>query len=108
MLGNGIYGRSNSDVVKLLGQRFRQYRITMQLKQVDVAKKAGVSVFTLSQFENGRSSNIAMANMVALMRAIGMLENVDALLPELPMSPYELEKQQKKERKRVRNEKQPG
>lgn len=105
MIRSEIYGQSNSDIVRLLGRRFRQYRIAMQMKQSEVAQKAGLSVFTLSQFENGRSSNITMANLVALLRMIGLLENVDQLLPELPMSPYELERIQKKERQRVRNEK---
>ena len=105
MIRNEIYGQSNSDVVRLLGRRFRQYRIAMQLKQTEVAKRAGVSVFTLSQFENGRSCNITMTNLVALLRTIGMLENVETLLPELPVSPYELERQQKNEKQRVRNEK---
>ena len=105
MIRSEIYGQSNSDIVRLLGLRFRQYRIAMQMKQSEVAQKAGLSVFTLSQFENGRSSNITMANLAALLRIIGLLENVDQLLPELPMSPYELERIQKKERKRVRNEK---
>ena len=105
MIRNEIYGQSNSDVVRLLGQRFRQYRIAMQLKQTEVAKRAGVSVFTLSQFENGRSCNITMTNLVALLRTIGMLENVETVLPELPVSPYELERQQKNEKQRVRNEK---
>ena len=105
MIRSEIYGQSNSDIVRLLGRRFRQYRIAMQMKQSEVAQKAGLSVFTLSQFENGRSSNITMANLVALLRMIGLLEHVDQLLPELPMSPYELERIQKKERQRVRNEK---
>lgn len=105
MIEQDIYGRSNSDIVRLIGQRFRQYRIAMQMKQSDIAKKAGVSVFTISQFETGRSCNITMSNLVALLRVIGMLGNLDQLLPELPMSPYELEKIQLKEKKRVRNEK---
>lgn len=105
MIRSEIYGQSNSDIVRQLGRRFRQYRIAMQMKQSEVAQKAGLSIFTLSQFENGRSSNITMANLAALLRIIGLLENVDQLLPELPVSPYELERIQKKERKRVRNEK---
>ena len=105
MIRSEIYGQSNSDIVRLLGRRFRQYRIAMQMKQSEVAQKAGLSVFTLSHFENGLSSNITMANLVALLRILGLLENVEQLLPELPMSPYELERIQKKERLRVRNEK---
>lgn len=105
MIEREVYGQSNSDIVRQLGQRFKQYRIAMQLKQTDVAQQAGVSVFTLSQFETGRSCNITMTNLVALLRVIGKLGNIDQLLPELPLSPYELEKIQRKEQKRVRHEK---
>lgn len=100
-----LYGLSNSDLVRLLGQRYRQYRISRQMKQTDVARQAGVSVFTLSQFENGKAANITLTNLIALLRAIEMLDGIEELLPELPMSPYELEKIRKKEKQRVRDEK---
>lgn len=105
MLNRELYGLSNSDIVRRLGRRYRQYRISSRMKQADVARQAGVSVFTLSQFENGRAGNITLTNLIALLRAIEALDGVDELLPELPMSPYELEKIQKKEKQRVRDEK---
>lgn len=74
-----IYEKSNPDFVLELGQRLREYRLMSRMTQKDVSEQAGVSVFTIRAFENGRAMNITMGNFIALLRAIGYLEEIEKL-----------------------------
>ena len=49
----GIEAKSNAEIISELGGRFKEYRLFCDLTQKEVAEKAGVSVFTISQFEKG-------------------------------------------------------
>ncbi len=82
-----FYENSGSDIIRQLGIRYSQYRKRMRYTQKQVAEKSGLSVFTISSFENGASTGITMASFIKLLRAIDSLEEIDKLLPELPASP---------------------
>ncbi|MCS2502393.1 XRE family transcriptional regulator [Bacteroides ovatus] len=69
----------------------------------EAAEQAGVSLVTLRQFENGNACNINMGNFLALLRVADCLEQMDELLPEIPVSAYVLEEMKSKKPKRVRH-----
>lgn len=95
---------SNPEIVRLLGQRYREYRLRVGLTQKEVAGKSNVTVTTIHKFESGASTDISFSTLASLLRAIGLLQNVDELLPDLFPSPYLVGK--KNERKqRVRHKK---
>ena len=100
---NELYGRTNSELIMELGSRFRDYRITCRMTQKEVSEHAGVSLFTVKAFESGRACNITMNSFIALLRAIGFLDEIVKILPELPPTPEMIEKMNKKKPKRVRN-----
>lgn len=104
MISN-ITGMSNSEIIMELGRRFKEYRLSYQLTQKEVAEKAGISLITVRQFENGKAYNITMGNFLALLRVLDCLEQVNGLLPEIPMSSYVMEQIIKKKTKRVRHAK---
>jgi len=79
---------TNTQILRLLGPRFRSYRIAANITQKEMAKHAGISEATLRKFENGRSDNINMTNFMSLLRQIGKINLLDELLPEMPDSPY--------------------
>ena len=92
IIDNDIYGMSNSDIISKLGMRFKEYRIRLRMTQQEVAKKAGVSIFLISQFESGNSNNITMGSFLSLLRSIGFLTEIQKILPEIPPSPEEIER----------------
>lgn len=94
---------SNPEIVMELGRRFKKYRLAGNLTQEEVAEKAGVSLVTVRQFENGKSYNINMGNFLSLLRVVDALEQMDGLLPEIPVSAYEWEKIVGKKAKRIRH-----
>jgi transcriptional regulator with XRE-family HTH domain len=92
---------SNAELVAMLGERYKDYRIRMGKSQKEVAEFSGVSVFTVSQFENGSARNITLDSLFRMLRSIGMIEAVDKLLEPLPPSPIVLAKLNKERRERV-------
>lgn len=82
-----LYEQSGSEIIRQLGRRFGDYRKRMGYTQKEVSLKSGLSVFTISSFENGSSIGITLSSLIKLLRAIDCLEEIEKLLPELPVSP---------------------
>lgn len=79
---------STPELIRLIGQRFRDYRLRVNMTQKEVAEKAGLSVITVSKFEGGQSINLSISSLAMMLRAIGCIDKLAELLPELPPSPY--------------------
>ena len=97
-----IYTFSNAELVSMLGRRFKDYRIRCRLTQKELAEITGVSVPTIRNFENGKSYNVSLHVLLSLMRAVGQLEQIESVLPELPVSPKDIY-EKKKTPKRVKH-----
>jgi len=93
---SGLYEQSGSEIIQQLGKRFSDYRKRMGYTQKEVSGKSGLSVFTISSFENGSSTGVTVASFIKLLRAIDSLDEIEKLLPELPESPRILHKKQQK------------
>ena len=94
---------SNPEILSELGRRFKEYRLSNMLTQKEAAEKAGVSLITLRQFENGKSYNINMGNFLALLRIVDCLDQVNELLPEIPLSAYAMDRLFGNKPKRIRH-----
>lgn len=105
MEDNNLLASSNSQIIMQLGGRFKDYRLACRLTQQEAADKAGMSVVTLRQFENGKIYNITMGNFLGLLRAVNCLDQIKELLPEIPLSPYTLQKINEKRPKRIKHAK---
>jgi len=96
MIFHEINEKSGSDLIQELGKRYSDYRKRMGYTQKAVAEKSGISVFTVSSFENGSSTGITLATFIKLLRAIDYLDEIEKLLPELPESPRAIFQRQSK------------
>lgn len=97
------YEYSTPELVRLLGRRFREFRMQADLTQKDVAHQTGLTVATIYKFEKGVATNISLGTFLLLLKSIGQIDAIDNVLPELPESPY-LYKQEKKVQ-RIRHKK---
>ncbi len=91
-----LYGKAGSEIIRELGRKYSNYRKRMGFTQKEVAGKSGLSIFTISSFENGSATGITLASFIKLLRAIDNLEEINKLLPELPESPRTLYMKQNK------------
>lgn len=82
------YEYSIPELIKLLGARFKDYRLRSNMTQKDVAEQSGVSISTITKFENGTTGSMSLGTFLLLMKAIGQIEGLDEMMPELPESAY--------------------
>ena len=57
------------------------------MTQKEVAERAGLSVVTVYKFESGAANNLSLGTFLLLLKAVGWIEALDELMPELPPSP---------------------
>lgn len=96
------YEYSIPELVQLLGSRFRDYRLRTAMTQKDVAEQTGLTINTIHKFENGKALNLSLGTFLLLMKAIGCINGIDQLLPELPPSAF-LVKDDGKKIQRIRH-----
>ena len=93
---------TNQDIIELLSRRIKEYRLAARISQKEMAEKSGISLATISHFEQGVSKNLTLNNLISILRVIGMEQRLNDLLPELPMPPMALKQLNKYIPKRVR------
>jgi transcriptional regulator with XRE-family HTH domain len=82
-----------------LGERLGQARLMRNLTQEDFAMANGLSKRTVERMEAGGS--VQLSSLIRALRALGLLENLDQLIPEAGPSPLAQLKLKKKERHRA-------
>lgn len=92
-------GQSDETVLAELGQRLRRTRLERNLSQVELAEEAGVERKAIQRVEAGES--VRSTSLVRLLRALGLIEALDRLVPEPPASPIELVRLRGKQRQRA-------
>lgn len=92
------YEYSIPELIKLLGARFKEYRLRSNLTQRDVSEQSGITITTIHKFENGLSGNMSLGTFLLLMKAIGQIEGLDNIMPELPVSAYLMKEEKKVQR----------
>ena len=92
-------GMSDAAYLAEVGRRIARYRLNLNLTQAALAIEAGVSAPTVQRLESGRSTQTS--NLIRILRALGLLDNLDALVPEPALSPLELVKQRGRTRQRA-------
>ncbi len=93
---------TNQDIIALLCQRLKEYRLAARISQREMAEKSGVSLTTISHLEQGVNRNITLNNFISLLRVLGLEQRLPELLPELPVPPMALKQMNKYIPKRVR------
>ncbi len=91
----------NTDDVVLaeLGNRLARARLERNMDQRRLAVEAGLSKRTIERLEAGEP--VKMSSFVRVLRALGLLDNLDRLVPEPLPSPIERLKTSGRRRKRA-------
>ena len=77
-----ITGNENEQaILKELGTRIKQYRISLNVTQSNLAEKCGISVSTVVRIENGVDSKFS--NYIKILNGLRLIQNIDILIPEI-------------------------
>lgn len=91
-----LYEYSTPELVRMLGARFKEYRMRCNLTQKEVAELSGIGITTIHKFENGTAGNLSLSTFILLLKVIGRINALDDVLPELPESPYLMRRDNRK------------
>ena len=96
MIMADLYEFSIPEIVRLLGNRFKEYRLRCNLTQKEAAEQSGIGLTTIHKFENGTAGNLSLSTFILLLKVVGQINALDDILPELPESPYLIRRKEKK------------
>jgi len=91
---------TTDEILRELGTRLRGYRLQQNVTTAELARRAGIGVATAARAETGR--NTSMETIVKILRALGRLDALDAILPEPLVSPIQLAARRGRQRRRAR------
>lgn len=86
-------------VLSEVGDRLARHRLDLNLTQAKLARESGVSKRTVIRLEHGDSTQLT--NLVRVLRTLGLLANLNALVPPPLTSPLAQLKSKSKERRRA-------
>lgn len=96
-----IYGNENNVfILKEIGNRIKETRIAMSIKQRELAEMSGISYSTMQRIESG--GNVSIEQLLNVLRSLSLVENIDYLIPEQEIFPSMIVNNVKK-KKRVYN-----
>lgn len=70
------------ELAREMGERLRHCRLRRRLEQTELAERAGLSDRTVRALEKGTGSSVD--SLLRVMKALGILEGLDALVPPEP------------------------
>ncbi len=85
-------------IAEELGVRLRQARLNADLTQAEVASRAGLNRRTVLNAEKGQ---VQLENLVAILAAMDMVNQLDAFLPVQELSPIQLARLKGQQRQRA-------
>ena len=91
---------TNEAILQELGERLAGARLERNLTQAALAEEAGLAKRTVERLESGQAAT-QLSGFVRVCRALGLLERLDAFVPEGAASPIARLKLQGRKRQRA-------
>ena len=100
MILNIDFNLTPSDAIAgTLCKRLEEIRLSKNISQAELARKAGVSRSTMTRIADGRS--ISLDSFIRVMQALGLADHLAALLPDPEVRPVERVQREGKQRRRA-------
>ena len=94
----GLDNMSPRAIAEELGSRLKQARLKENLTQSEVASRSGLSRKTVLNAEKGK---VQLENLVAILLAMNVVEQLNMFLPAQEISPLQLAKLRGQQRQRA-------
>lgn len=92
--------RTSAELEQLLGSRLRELRLLKDLDQNSLAERAGISLNAVKHLESGKGARVN--SLIKVLRALERTDWLDTLAPTVSISPMQMLKSGRRERRRAR------
>jgi transcriptional regulator with XRE-family HTH domain len=96
-----FYTLSDKAIEKELGERIKALRLRKNITQKELAEATTLSLNSIKSLESGRSK---LATLIAVLRELEALDQLDNFIPEISISPMQLAKMHGHVRQRASGE----
>ena len=93
-----FYSLSDRGIEDELGRRIRALRLRKNVTQKQLAEATTLSLNTIKALESGSGK---LSTVIAVLRELGALDQIDNFIPEPSISPLQLAKMHGKQRERA-------
>jgi transcriptional regulator with XRE-family HTH domain len=90
---------TDSAILEELGTRLGRLRINANFTQAQLAEEAAVSKRTVERIEAGNGTDFVL--LIRVLRTLKLIDGMESLIPDLPLSPIALWRLRGRERRRV-------
>lgn len=95
------YAMSDTAIALEIGRRIEEARLAANIPQQEIIDELGIAPGTYRSAIRGK---MRLDVLIGILRLLGKLDNLDALLPKQPYSPMQLLALEGKKRRRARRE----
>lgn len=93
-----FYTLSDKGIQRELGRRIRGLRLRKNITQKELAEATTLSLNTIKSLETGSAK---LSTLIAVLRELNALDQIDSFIPEPSISPLQLAKMQGRKRERA-------
>ena len=93
-----FYGMTDSRIAAELGQRIRSLRLRNNVTQQQLAEATSLSLNSIKSLEAGKAK---LSTVIAVLRELEALHQLDSFIPEPGISPLQLARMQGRKRQRA-------
>ena len=86
-------------ILEEIGNRVERLRLQQNRGLADLARDAGIGIATLQRLETG--TNVNLRTLVQVLRTLNRLSDIDNIIPDIEISPFEISRQRGAPRKRA-------
>ena len=95
-----IYALTYRSIRQKIGEKIREFRLSRNITQRDLAKMAGISLSSMSSIEKG--DNVSVSTFISILRSVNGLEMLTPFVQPPEISPIAYAQLMEKQRSRKR------
>jgi transcriptional regulator with XRE-family HTH domain len=92
------YSMTDQGVAREIGGRVRSLRLRRNRTQQQVSEATALSLNAIKALESGKAK---LTTLIAVLRELGSLDELDCLIPEITISPLQMARRKGKQRQRA-------
>lgn len=81
---------TDPEILKIIGDKIKEYRLELNITQKDMAQKAKLSLATVQKMERGKGGTIE--NLIRVLRVTARLQTLEPFIEERRITPVEYNK----------------